>query len=155
MPGFPRPAAKVGNPVQSNRNERVCVDARRHGIVLARPLGRALLPAAAGTALLFVPWPAPVAGAPLLALGAALAVHAVWRWDRTRLVVTSESLLVVDGIVRRRSASVRLGGGEAVQLEQTFPGRLLGYGTLTVGALEITHVPQARRVARLVGHRGG
>ena len=134
----------------TGENERICVDARRHGVVLARPLARALFLAAAGAALVARAWPLSVAGAALLAAGALLAVRAVWRWDRTRVVLTTEKLFVVHGIVRRSSAGVRLRSADAVELEQTLPGRLLGYGTLTVGALEVTHVPQARRVAQLV-----
>jgi uncharacterized membrane protein YdbT with pleckstrin-like domain len=136
--------------VLTGENERVCVDARRHGVVLARPLVRAVALAAVGAALVLQAWPLELAGALLLAAGAVLALHAVWRWDRTRVVVTTEKLFVVHGILRRSSAGVRLRAVEAVELEQTLPGRLLGYGTLTVGALEVTHVPQARRVAQLV-----
>lgn len=131
-------------------DERICVDARRHAVVLARPLVRALVLAGGGAALLPQPWPAPVAGAVLLAAAALLALRAVWRWDRTRVVVTSEKLFVVTGILRRSSAGVRLRSVDAVELDQTLPGRLLGYGTLTVGPLEVTHVPQVRRVAQLV-----
>jgi uncharacterized membrane protein YdbT with pleckstrin-like domain len=136
--------------VLTGENERICVDARRHGVVLARPLVRAVALAAVGAALVLQAWPLELAGALLLAAGAVLALHAVWRWDRTRVVVTTEKLFVVHGILRRSSAGVRLRAVEAVELEQTLPGRLLGYGTLTVGALEVTHVPQARRVAQLV-----
>src|ERR1700756_5467694 len=36
------------------------------------------------------------------------AVAAVWRWDRTRVVLTGERLFVVHGTIRRRAAAVRL-----------------------------------------------
>jgi uncharacterized membrane protein YdbT with pleckstrin-like domain len=136
--------------VLASDDERVCLDARRHGVVLARPLLRALVLAAAGAAALRLGWPATVAGAILVAAAALLVLRAVWRWDRTRVVVTNEKLFVVHGVLRRRAASVRLRGLDAIELEQTLPGRLLGYGTLVVGALEVSYVPQPKRVYRLL-----
>ena len=74
----------------------------------------------------------------------------MWKWDRTRVLVTDDRLVVVHGVLRRRSAAVLLRGVGAIELELTLPGRLLGYGTLAVGPLEVDYVPHARRVARLV-----
>jgi membrane protein YdbS with pleckstrin-like domain len=131
-------------------DERICLDARRHGVVLARPLVRALGLAAVGALAVWLSWPFSVAGAVLLAVAAALTLRSVVRWDRTRLVVTSEKVLVVHGVLRRSSASVPLRAIDAVEVEQSLPGRLLGYGTLVVGPLEVTCVPQARRVCGLL-----
>jgi membrane protein YdbS with pleckstrin-like domain len=144
------PGGEGRKPVLNAPDERICLDARRHGVVLARPLSRALPLAALGVLALLQAWPVPVLGALLLAAGAVLTLRAVWRWDRTRLVLTTEKLVVQHGIVRRRAAGVRLRAVEAVELEQTLTGRLFGYGTLVVGPLEVTHVAQARRVAHLV-----
>jgi hypothetical protein len=38
-----------------------------------------------------------------------------------------------------------------VEVDQTLSGRLLGYGTLVAGELEIPYVPRPREVARLLG----
>lgn len=115
----------------------------RHGIVLARPLLRALLLALAGAACFLVPWAAAgVAGAALLTLAALLAVVAVMRWDRTHLLLTPDSLVVVHGVLRRASASVTLEPGKAVEVERTLLGRLLGYGTIVAGELEVDAVPR-------------
>jgi len=123
----------------------------RHAIVLARPLLRALFLAAAGGACFLAPWPlAAVAGAVLLALAAVQAVLAVARWDRTHLVVTGSSLVVEHGFLRRRSASVSL-NGTVFEVERPLLGRILGYGTVVAGELEIEGVP--RRVARLLQQR--
>ncbi len=79
-----------------------------------------------------------------------LALGAVWRWDRTELVLTSEKLFVVHGVLSRRAAAVRLSRVGAVEVEQSLLGRVLGYGTLIAGELEIPYVPSPRDVCRLV-----
>ena len=130
--------------------EQVRLDERRHTVVLAGPFLRALALAAVGLLVLRLDWPYSTAGAALLALGALLAVRAVWRWERTHVVVTSEKLFVVDGTLRRRAAAVRLSSVGAVEIEQTLTGRLLGYGTVTSGGLEIDYVARPRELTRLL-----
>jgi uncharacterized membrane protein YdbT with pleckstrin-like domain len=136
-------------------DEQVCFDARRHGVVLARPLAQAAALAGSGAVLLALTWPLQVPGAVLVVLAAAVCLRAVWRWERTHLVVTTEKVCLVDGTLRRRAASVRLRAVEKLELEQSFPGRLLGYGTLVAGSLEIEHVPEPRSVYRLVESLAG
>jgi hypothetical protein len=136
-------------------DEEVCFDARRHGAVLARPLTQAVVLALIGGILLAEPWPLPVPGAALIVVAAAVCLRAVWRWERTHLVVTTDKLCLVDGTLRRRSATVRLRAVENLELEQTLTGRLLGYGTLVAGPLEIDHVPEPRQVYRLVERLAG
>ncbi len=139
----------------ADANEEVCYDARRHGVVLARPLAQAVVLAAAGGILLTQPWPLPVPGAALVSLAALVCLRAVWCWERVHLVVTTEKLFVVDGTLRRRASAVRLRSVENLELEQTLVGRLLGYGTLVAGPLEIDHVPQPRSLYRLVESLAG
>ena len=135
--------------------EHVYLDARRHGIVLVRPLARALALAVLGIVGFAVGWPASLAGAALLALAAGFAIVAVWRWDRTHVVVTTEKLFVVHGVVRRQAAAVRLAKVSTVELEQSLLGRLLGYGTVVAGDLEIACVPRPREVCVLVQKLAG
>ncbi|HZR94431.1 MAG TPA: PH domain-containing protein [Gaiellaceae bacterium] len=130
--------------------ERVFVDARRHGIVLVRPLTRSIALAAAGTIGCVVGWPLSVPGAVLLVVAAAVALAAVWRWDRTHVVLTSDKLFVVHGLLRKRAAAVRLAKVSTVEVEQSFLGRVLGYGTLVAGELEISAVPRPRELCGLV-----
>ena len=136
-------------------DEEVCFEARRHGAVLARPLTQAVVLALIGGVLLAEPWPLPVPGAALMVVAAAVCLRAVWRWERTHLVVTTDKVCLVDGTLRRRAATVRLRAVENLELEQSLPGRLLGYGTLVAGSLEIDHVPEPRRVYRLVERLAG
>ena len=130
--------------------ETVRFQARPHTAALFRPLSRSVLLALAGGVLvgLSEPWLG-IAGALLLGLGALVALRAVLRWDRTSLVVTTEKLLVVHGIARRRAAAVRFARVGPVEVEQSLVGRLLGYGTVIAGDLEIPYVPDPRRVGRL------
>ena len=87
--------------------EHIFLDARRHGVVLVRPLFRALVLALLGAATFLGGWPVSLAGAILLVIAAVVATGAVWRWDRTHVVLTDEKLFVIHGVVRRRAAAVR------------------------------------------------
>lgn len=127
------------------------IEAHRHGIALARPLLRALVLALAGAACFLAPWTVLAAlGAVLLAVAALTAVVAVARWDRTHLSVTGNALVVEHGFLSRRTASVSL-NGTVFEVERTLLGRILGYGTVIAGELEIDCVP--RRLMRLLQQR--
>jgi membrane protein YdbS with pleckstrin-like domain len=130
--------------------EHVYIDSRRHGVVLVRPLTRSLMLAALGGCGFLLGWSATLPGAVLLAVAALLAGGAVWRWDRTHLVVTTEKLFVVHGTVRRRTAAVHLARLGTIELEQSLLGRLLGYGTIVAGELEIHDVARPREVLEVV-----
>ncbi len=133
--------------------EEVQLKARPHGIALAAPLTRALFLAGAGAALVLfgprVSWLLAPVGAGLLGAAAVVALAAVLRWDRTLLVLTTEKLFVVHGVLRRRAAAVRLSRVGAVEVEQSLLGRVLGYGTIVAGNLEIPHVARPGDVCRL------
>lgn len=135
--------------------EEVRLESRPHGAALVRPLTRPLVLAGAGAGLVLagssLAWALGLAGAAALVLAALLALRAVWAWDRTRLVLTSEKLFVVYGIARRRAAAVRLSRVPALEFEQGLVGRLLGYGTLVAGDFEVPYVPDPRRVRTLLG----
>jgi uncharacterized membrane protein YdbT with pleckstrin-like domain len=130
--------------------DRVCLDERQHAVVLAWPFLKAGAVGAVGAGLALVGWPVSIAGAALLAVAAGIALRAAWVWERTRVQVTTEALVVVHGTLRRRSAAVPLSRIGPVELEQTLTGRLLGYGTVSAGELEIPYVPRPQRVAGLV-----
>jgi Bacterial PH domain len=131
--------------------ERICLEERRHGIVLLRPFGKALALSAAGAGLSWVGGPLTIPGALVLAAAAFVAIRAAWAWERTRLVVTTEKLYVTYGFWRRRAAGVRLARTRTIEIEQTFLGRLLGYGTLIAGELEVDYIARPWRVWQAAG----
>jgi uncharacterized membrane protein YdbT with pleckstrin-like domain len=135
--------------------ERICLDERRHVVVLAAPLLKAAGLAVLGIGCMAIGWPASIAGVMLQTLGAAVALRAVWAWEQTRIVLTTEKLFVAHGTLRRRAAAVRLSRLGAVEIEQGLVGRLLGYGTIVAGDLEITYVPEPRRIYGLVERLAG
>lgn len=136
-------------------DEHVYLDVRRHGVVLVRPLLRALVLAVLGVAAFLGGWPVSVAGATLLVVAAVLATAAVWRWDRTQVVLTTEKLVVSHGVVRRRAAAVHLSKVGTVEIEQSLPGRILGYGTVYAGDLEIRCVGRPGELCGLVQRLSG
>jgi membrane protein YdbS with pleckstrin-like domain len=135
--------------------EHVLIDSRRHGIVLVKPLSRALVLGALGALGFFLGWPLTLAGGVLLVAAALVAAAAVWKWDRTHVVVTNEQLVVQHGTLRRRAAAVRLARLGTVEVEQSLLGRVLGYGTIVTGDLEIPCVPHPRELLRLVQRLAG
>jgi uncharacterized membrane protein YdbT with pleckstrin-like domain len=147
--------ANPANAMVTNGWERICLDERRHVVVLAVPLLRAVALAVLGIGCMAIGWPVSILGVLLQTLGAAIALRAVWTWEQTRVVVTTEKLFVVHGTLRRRAAAVRLSRLGAVEIEQGLLGRLLGYGTIVAGELEISYVPEPRRVYGLVERLGG
>lgn len=119
------------------------IQTHRHGIVLLRPLFRSSLIAAAGVGCFFIPWrPAAFGGAVLLAVAAFLVVIAVARWDRTHLVLRGDEFMVVHGVLHRRAVRVKIEPGHPVEVERSLLGRILGYGTLITGELEVDAVPR-------------
>src|SRR2546423_5400306 len=128
--------------VRVDNGERIYLDSRRHGIVLAPALARAFLLAAVGGLLVSLAWPFVVAGAALVIVAALLALRATWKWERTHVIVTDDRLALVRGTLRRRIAAVRLERVGAAEGGQSPPGRVLRYRTPIAGPLPITYVPQ-------------
>lgn len=151
MRGLPKAARVRG---YLDPGEQVRLDARPHGAALVRPLIPALVLAVTGGGLVLfgsrVSWGVGLVGTLLLTVAAALALVVVWRWDRTHVVLTSQKLFVAYGLAQRRAAAVRLERVGAVEVEQSPVGRLLGYGTVIAGNLEIPYVPRPSEICRLL-----
>jgi uncharacterized membrane protein YdbT with pleckstrin-like domain len=137
--------------MRPRREEEVYLDARLHGAVLARPIARSAMLVLLGVVALIVPFtPAAVVGALLIAAGAFFTLRAVWQWERTHFVVTTEKVYLLNGTVHRREKAVRLKTLEAVEIDQSLVGQLLGYGTVVVGPLKVRHIPHPGDVCNLV-----
>ena len=137
--------------MRPRRDEEIYLDARLHGAVLARPIFRSTMLVLLGIAAMLVPYSAAAGvGAVLIAAGAFFTLRAVWQWERTRIVVTTEKLYVINGTLRRRTKTVKLRAVDAVELDQSLLGQLLGYGTLVVGPLTVGHVAGPKEVCQLV-----
>src|SRR5437764_12775410 len=126
IPGISRLAAKGANPVWNSPRERVCLEERRHGIVLARPFGKALALGAFGAGLSWIGGPLAIPGALVLAGAAFVAGRAAWGWESTRLGVTTEKLYVTYGFWRRRAAGLHLGRTRTPEVGRPPPWRLPG-----------------------------
>src|SRR4051794_1673656 len=149
------PLGESGKRMMTSAWEKVCLDERRHAVVLALPFARALGVASVGIGLMVIGWPASIAGVALQVVGAGIALRAVWNWEQTRVVLTTDKLFVVHGTLRKRAAAVRLARIGAVEIEQGLLGRVLGYGTIVAGDLEIDYVPKPRDVYGLVERLSG
>src|SRR2546423_15547484 len=153
--GFLAYLSKRSTPMLSESDEHVYLDERCHGVILVRPLTRALALAVLGATGVAIGWPVSLAGLVLLVVAAIVALVAVWRWDRTRVVVTTEKLFIVHGVLRKQAAAVRLAKVGTVELDQSLVGRMLGYGTIVAGDLEIACVPHPRELCGLVQRLSG
>ena len=132
--------------------EQVRLEERPHAAALARPLAwSGFLALVGGILVLFAPASLGLVSALLLVAAALHALAAVWRWDRTHLILTTDKLFVVHGIAQRRAAAVRLARVGPVEMEQSVLGRICGYGTVIAGDLEIPFVPDPDRVCSLAG----
>ncbi|HET6171915.1 MAG TPA: PH domain-containing protein [Gaiellales bacterium] len=82
--------------------------------------------------------------------------RAVWQWDRTLLALTTRRVYLAAprGAVRRAWQSLSLGGIHSTGVTHSFGGRLLGYGTLTLGdgpqACAVRYVSDAERIAEAI-----
>ena len=137
--------------MRPGRDEEVHLDARLHGAVLARPIVRSSMLVLLGIAAMLVPFvAATVVGALLIAAGAFFTLRAVWQWERTHLVVTTEKVYLLNGTLHRRAKAVQLKKIEAVEIDQSLLGQLFGYGTVFVGPLEVRHIAHPSDVCDLV-----
>jgi uncharacterized membrane protein YdbT with pleckstrin-like domain len=137
--------------MRPHRDEEIYLDARLHGAVLARPIFRSAVLVLLGIGVLLVPYAAAaVVGAILIAAGAFFTLRAVWQWERTHLVVTTEKVYLFNGTIHRRSKAVRLQMVDAVEVDQSLVGQLFGYGTVVVGPLRVGHIARPSEVCHLV-----
>jgi hypothetical protein len=82
--------------------------------------------------------------------------RAVWRWERTLLALTTRRVYLAAprGAVRRAWQTMSLAGIHTTAVSHSFGGKLLGYGTLTLGdgpqGRDIGYVSDAERIAAAI-----
>lgn len=121
-------------------DERVVYRARLHWITFAR----AVVVLALGLALLFLLGAdaRPVGGAVVL-VGLVLLVPPFVAYRTTEFGVTNKRVVIKTGFIRRHTLELLLRQIEAISVDQSLTGRLLGFGSLTLtgtgGVREVFH----------------
>ncbi len=114
--------------------EKMLYRTRLHWIVLMKPFLIAIV-------LLFLPgglllwwkardmeWP----GAALFALGIIVIAYGLIRRNATEMAVTDKRVIIKQGIASRKTLELVLAKVESIVVNETFMGRVLGYGTLVL-----------------------
>ncbi|GAC1364508.1 MAG: hypothetical protein NVSMB32_07090 [Actinomycetota bacterium] len=142
--------------------ERVLFALRRHGVVLDTAVGGWLVAVAAGVGAGFLSPRLPhdhlgVIGGWIVLAASMLLAFKAWGWWVTRYVVTNERVLLVEGVLARRVRSVPLSKVTHTDYRRSVPGRILGYGTLSLdaagshdGLRELTTIPRPDEIYRLI-----
>ncbi len=121
--------------------EEVHYETKLHWIVMLGHVVMAALFAAAGIALLVMPWHTVNGAAPYTeqlkyagfgCLGLAVIVFGIGllRRDATEMAVTNKRVIVKTGLASRRTVELLLTRIESVVVEEPFIGRMLGFGTV-------------------------
>lgn len=159
--------------------ETLMYDTRHHWIVLLGPLLMSLVLAALGIGCLggvlaaregrgfLVDAPAnemhaaEIAGIVLIVIAVVALIWGLTKRSATEMAVTNKRVLIKTGLGNRRTLDLMLSRVESIGVEETFWGRMLGYGSVTLrgtgGTPEsfvmISHPQEFRRsVQAQIGH---
>jgi len=120
-------------------DEHVVYRTALHWIIFAR--GALVL--VTGMAVLVAVPLVPLIGLAILLVGIVLLIPPFIDYQTTELGVTNKRMIVKIGFVRRRTLELLLRQVEALSVDQSLGGRMLGYGTITLsgtgGVREIYH----------------
>lgn len=113
-------------------NERIVARTARSWIVLVFPMFLATLFAGSGIGALITHQ---AAGLVVILLLVAIAIGGIaWMvYKSADFAVTTSRLILKQGLISRRTLELQLNKVEAVNVDQSIFGRLLGFGTLQVG----------------------
>ena len=129
--------------------ETLLFQTRHHWVVLLGPLFVSLVLAVPGVGLLadagfeksgngvhaldsLTPEALALIGALLLLGALATLVYGLTKRNATEMAVTNKRVLIKTGITNRRSLDLMLSKVESISVEETFVGRMLGYGSVMV-----------------------
>jgi uncharacterized membrane protein YdbT with pleckstrin-like domain len=105
-----------------------------HWSVLFWPFVVVILMAAAGVAFFF--WQTFAGriemGTLLIGFALVLAIFSIMKRNSTEIAVTNRRVIIKTGMASRRSLEIMLPKVESIGIEESFWGRLLGYGTVVV-----------------------
>ncbi len=131
--------------------ERQTVIIRHHPAILIWPVLAVLAACAAGSTITVFTG---IGGTILIAVWAVAAIACVllavrvWAWLNRYLVLTRLRVILVPGIITHRMVSIPIREIHDICLSQTLPGRLAGYGLLTLipvreghAAHVVTYIP--------------
>ena len=122
--------------------ERQVIAVRYHPAVLIWPVLAAGAACAAGSTITVFTG---VGGTTLIAIWVAAATVCVflvvrgWVWLSKYLVMTRHRVILVPGIIRHRMVSISMREISDIYLTRTLPGRLFGYGMLTLTPVREEH----------------
>jgi uncharacterized membrane protein YdbT with pleckstrin-like domain len=120
-------------------DEHVVYRAKLHWIIFAR----AVVVLVAAVVLFIVLPGGPLAGAVVLLIGIVMLVPPFVAYRTTELGVTNKRVIVKMGLIRRRTLELLLRQVEAISVDQSLSGRLLGFGSITLtgtgGVREVFH----------------
>ncbi len=137
--------------------ERLVYETGIHWIVLFWPFVGAILIAGAGAAILAfrdsiaighasAPATMEILGACCLLAAAIIFGSAVLKKNATEMAVTNRRVIIKTGLASRRSLEIMLPKVESIGIDESFGGRMLGYGTMTIRGTGGTPEP-FRRIA--------
>jgi uncharacterized membrane protein YdbT with pleckstrin-like domain len=143
-------------------NERVVVHKHPHWKMLVLPVLVLLVTVGVGAYLASLVSDQPWHLIAWLVIGGLGALVILWltlvpliRWRTTHFVVTTQRVLVREGVLSRSGIDIPLARVNSVQFRHTFFQRLLGCGTLLIESasdepLEFDDIPQVERVHSLL-----
>jgi PH (Pleckstrin Homology) domain-containing protein len=137
--------------------EQLVYETGIHWIVLFWPFVGAILIAGAGAAILAfrdstaighgsAPAAMEILAACCLVAAAIIFAAAVLKKNATEMAVTNRRVIIKTGLASRRSLEIMLPKVESIGIDETFGGRMLGFGTVTIHGTGGTPEP-FRRIA--------
>ncbi len=149
------PDQDVDRHLIADEGEEVIDEVAHHWVVYLRPVLEVVLAVVLFVALLLGPL---ATGWILILLMLLLLSHAMWSAlanHMDRFVITNMRVFRIHGVLAQSLATMPLTRILDITVQKPLLGRLLGYGTVVAGPLEIDHVPQPGRVDRLVARLTG
>jgi uncharacterized membrane protein YdbT with pleckstrin-like domain len=118
-------------------DEQLLIDGRLHWIIYWPAIGFLILAAVAGGAGVHFKYtnyqlPLFIAAAILLICTLLSALRAWWFQFTTEIAVTSHRVIYKRGFITRHTDEMNIDKIESVIVEQSIPGRILGYGTIDI-----------------------